>query len=219
MLPSSDLLKRHFPMLAEPELLQAIAQVGELREVPEGTVLLQIGQYIRWMPLVLEGSIKIVREDEQGRELFLYYLEGGDTCALTMACCLGEEKSHVKAIADADCRLVMVPVRYMDEWMGAFRSWKHFVMRTYAARFDEMLRALDALAFQRMDERLVHYLRERAKVLKSPVIPSTHQAIAYDLNSSREAVSRLLKRLEQQGQIRLGRNKIELLDPEWRAGL
>ena len=211
MLANTQLIRTHFPMLSEPNLIDKIAEVGTLKKIPSGGELIRIGQYIKWIPLVIEGSVKIAREDQEGHEIFLYYLEGGNTCAMSLTCCLEEEKSSIKAVAEADTSMVMIPVRYMDEWMLQYRSWKNFVLRSYSTRFEELIRALDALAFQRMDQRLVKYLEERSKALKSDLLHVTHQEIAYDLNSSREAVSRLLKKLESQGEIKLGRNKIELL--------
>lgn len=211
MLANPQIIREHFPMFTERALIDEIAEVGVLRGVSEGEELINIGQYIKWVPLVISGSIKIGREDQSGNELFLYYLDGGDTCAMSLTCCLEQEKSNIKAVAEVDSQLVMIPVKYMDQWMLKYRSWKNFVMRSYSSRFEELIRALDSVAFQRMDQRLENYLKERSKSLKTDLLHVTHQEIAYDLNSSREAVSRLLKKLETTGRIKLGRNKIELL--------
>lgn len=208
---TTSLINQYFPTLHEEELLASIIAVAKEKKVVEGEKLMQIGQYIKWIPLVISGTLRISREDENGRELLLYYLEGGHTCAMSLTCCMQAETSNIKAVAETDAHLIMVPVQYMDEWMAKYYSWKNFVMRSYGHRFEEMIKALDALAFQKMDERLLNYLKEKSKVLKTMELSITHQEIAYSLNSSREVVSRLLKKMENKGYIRLGRNRIELL--------
>ena len=205
-----DLVRRNFPQIAEKALQEEIATVGKLTEFSAGTVIMDVGQYVKLVPLVIEGAIKVLREDEDGHELFLYYLQGGETCSMSFTCCMMNKKSEIRTIAEENTRMIGIPIRYVDEWMTKYQSWKNFVMQTYDYRMMELVRTIDSIAFHHMDERLLAYLDKKAKATNSKIINATHQEIAYDLNASREAVSRLLKQLENDGQLKLGRNKIEL---------
>lgn len=196
----------------ENELINEIVQVGTFKEVPEGFKLMEIGDFVRGMPLLISGVIKILREDEDGDELLLYYLEKGDTCSMTMACCMGDNKSEIRAIAETDTKLIMVPIQKMEEWTTKYKSWRNFVFNSYHERLNELLNTLDNIAFQKMDERLIGYLKEKARVTKDDIIHSTHQEIAYDLHSSRVVISRLLKKLEEMRKIKLHRNYLKILD-------
>jgi len=204
-------LKNSYGELFEDELLHEISRVGTFKDVPEGFKLMDIGQYIKAMPLLISGAIKILREDTQGDELLLYFLERGDTCAMTLTCCLGETKSEIRAIAETDTTLIMVPIQKMEEWIARYKSWRNFVFDSYHSRFMEMLTTIDSIAFLKMDERLSKYLKDKTKVTKSNMIHNTHQEIAQELHTSRVVVSRLLKNLEKLGKIKLHRNNIEVL--------
>lgn len=206
-----DLVKENFPSFYEVELQEEIAAVGQIVEVDAGEVLMDIGNYIKTMPLLISGSIKILREDEEGNELLMYYLNAGGTCAVSLTCCMRQEKSSIRAICEEDVQFISIPVKYMDIWMKKYDSWKNFVLETYRQRFDELLETIDSIAFLKMDERLLKYLNDKMEVTKSKVLNVTHQEIAYDLNSSREVISRLLKQLEKLGRIKLGRNKVEIV--------
>lgn len=205
-------LKEGYGHIFEEALINEIVQVGTFKEVPEGFKLMDIGEYVRGMPLLISGALKVLREDKDGDELLLYYLEKGDTCSMTLTCCMGDSKSEVRAIAETDTRLIMVPVQKMDEWAAKYRSWRNFVFQSYHQRLNELLNTLDSIAFDKMDMRLIGYLKEKARVNEENVIHNTHQEIAYDLHSSRVVISRLLKKLEQIGKIELHRNYIEILD-------
>lgn len=203
-------LKTSFKNTFEPQLLKEIEAVGLYKEIAEGEKIMDIGEYIKGMPLLLSGVIKILREDDDGDELLLYYLERGDTCSLTMACCLGDTKSEIRAIAETEISMVMVPIRKMEEWTGKYRSWRNFVFESYHNRLNEMLSAIDSIAFMNMDQRLMEYLKEKARISNTNIIKSTHQEIAYDLHSARVVISRLLKKLECLGKIKMHRNAIEI---------
>lgn len=205
-------LKQNFSHLFEDDLIAEINQVGNLIHVTEGDKLIEIGDYLRSMPLLISGAIKILREDSEGDELLLYFLEPGDTCAMTLTCCLGQKKSEIRALAELDTTLVMIPVQKMEEWMGRFKSWRNFVLASYHTRLMEMLDTIDSIAFLNMDERLVKYLRDKKNIAKTDVIASTHQEIAYELYTSRVVVSRLLKKLESMGKIALNRNSIKIIE-------
>jgi CRP/FNR family transcriptional regulator len=202
-------LKENYGHLFEDELLSEINQVGTFKEIPEGFKMMEIGDYIKAMPLLVSGAIKIIREDNDGDELLLYFLEKGDTCAMTLTCCLGQAKSEIRAIAETDAKLIMIPVQKMEEWAAKYKSWRNFVFQSYHNRLNEMLDTIDSIAFLKMDERLLKYLNEKARVSKDhTTIHNTHQEIAYELHTSRVVVSRLLKKLENLGKIELHRNHI-----------
>ena len=205
-------LKERYGRQFEEELIQEIVQVGTYKEVPAGYKLMEIGSYVRSIPLLIEGVIKILREDNEGDELLLYYLEPGDTCSMTLTCCIGDARSEIRAIAETDAKLIMIPVGKMEEWTAKYRSWRNFVFNSYHNRLNEMFTTLDSIAFLNMDERLVNYLKEKVRVTGGHILNNTHQEIAYDLHTSRVVISRLLKKLEQMGKIQLNRNNIEVLD-------
>jgi CRP/FNR family transcriptional regulator len=206
-----DLLKQTYGFIFEEKLIDEITEVSLLRDFKEGDILIDYGDSIRKMPLLIKGAVKILREDFDEGELLLYFIEKGDTCAMTMACCLGETKSEIRAVAETKGQLIMIPVIKMEEWLGKYKSWRNYVFNSYNNRLKEMLSAIDNLAFMNMDERLLNYLNDKAKINHSNEIHATHQEIAYDLHTSRVVVSRLLKALENKGKISLNRASIEML--------
>jgi CRP/FNR family transcriptional regulator len=205
-------LKANYGYLFEDELLQEINNVGTYREIQEGFQLISIGDYIKSMPLLVSGAIKILREDENGEELILYFIEQGDTCAMTLSCCIGSSKSEIIAIAETDTKLIMIPVNKMEEWLGKYKSWQKFILQSYHDRMSELLHAIDTIAFLKLDERLFKYLKDKAMVNHNDVIHVTHQEIAQDLHTSRVVISRLLKKLAIDGKIELQRNNIKVID-------
>ncbi len=205
-------LKESYGQIFEEALINEIGEVGTFKEVPEGFKLMEIGEYVKAMPLLVSGAVKVLREDSDGDELLLYYLEKGDTCSMTLACCMGDSKSEVRAIAETATQLIMIPIRKMEEWTAKYKSWRNFVFESYHGRLNELLNTLDSIAFHNMDTRLVGYLKEKSRINKDHIIRKTHQEIAYDLHSSRVVISRLLKKLEQMGRIELHRNHIKLLE-------
>ena len=207
-----EYLYDRFHRIFEDELINDICNVGMLRKIPEYTELMSIGDNVTHIPLVVTGSLKVMTEDEDGKELFLYYLELGDTCAMTLRCCTGASKSNVTAITEENTEILYIPVKYMDIWMVKYNSWRNFILESYNNRMTEMLAAIYSLAFSNMEERLSKYLKERVLVTQSNEIKMTHLQIANDLHSSRVVISRLMKKLEQQGYIKQYRNRIELLD-------
>ena len=178
-----ELVHQNFPSLAEIGLQKEIAKVGTLKHFQEGQVIMNFGSYVKLVPLLVKGSIKVVREDdEDGRELLLYYLYAGETCSMSFSCCMMDKVSDIRTTAEDDSTVIGIPVKYVDEWMSKFPSWKNFVMRSYDSRMKEMIKTIDSIAFKKMDERLLEYLIERAAAHNSKVIHSTHQEIAADLN-------------------------------------
>lgn len=206
-----EILEQAYGYIFEEELLLEIERVATYKEFKAEDNLIEIGDYIKSMPLLLHGAIKILREDENGDELLLYFLERGDTCAMTLTCCMGKSKSKIRAIAENDGAMFMIPVEKMEEWLTKYKTWRNFVFESYNIRLNEMLEAIDTLAFMNLDERLYKYLTDKAKVIGNTEINNTHQQIAYDMHTSRVVISRLLKSLEIQGKIKLHRNKIEII--------
>lgn len=205
-------LKEAYGFIFEDELIEEINSVGKLQFIGAGEKIIEIGDYVKMMPLLIEGAIKIMREDKEGDELLLYFLERGDTCAMTLSCCLGQTKSEIRAIAERDTKLIMIPIEKMEEWTSKYKTWRDFVFESYHARLSEMLDTIDTIAFMNMDQRLMKYLLDKAKINQSEIIAATHQQIAYDLHTSRVVISRLLKKLEIDGKIKLQRNSIEIMD-------
>ncbi|HJS55401.1 MAG TPA: Crp/Fnr family transcriptional regulator [Chitinophagaceae bacterium] len=203
--------KKLFPQF-EPELIEMLDKNAIERTFYAGEVIMRTGQYIKSTMLVLSGRIKIYRQNDEGGEFLIYYLGPGDACAISLICALQSQTSEITAKAIEDTDVLMLPVQLMDELMNKFKSWSHFVIQTYRNRFDEMLSVIDNIAFRNMDERLEFYLKRAKTDSGKMILNLTHQQIADDLNSSREVISRLLKKMEQLGKIRLNRNSIELVN-------
>lgn len=202
--------KKHFPDFEEG-LLNIIEKDAVFKTFKAGEVMMRTGQYIKSAVLVLEGRIKIYRENEEGSEFLMYYIGPGEACAVSMICALQARTSEITAIAEEDTEVLMIPIQVMDELMSEYKSWYQFVIQTYRSRFDELLIVIDNIAFRNMDERLEFYLKRYSEQAGKKNIDISHQQIADDLNSSREVISRLLKKMEQQNRVKLHRNMIELL--------
>lgn len=200
------------PYLTDPSLLEAIQKNAKIMDFEPGQSIIEPGQYIKLVPIVLEGGVKVMRTDEEGHELFLYYIDKGETCAVSLTCCSTMEPSGIKAVAEERTKILGIPVRKHEEWTNEFRQWKDFVAQTYQKRFQAILKAVDDIAFKKMDERLLKYLVVKTKQLKLSELPITHQEIASELGTSREVISRLLKQLEKRKLVELGRNKIYVRD-------
>ena len=207
-----DILRQALPNLTDPKLLDRLLEKGQLLTFEPGKTLMEPGQFIKAVPLVLEGSIKIMRVDEDGKELFLYYLEPGETCALSLTCCSASKPSEIKAVIEEKATLLFIPIQVHEQLTDEFKQWKDFVSTTYQHRFQEMLTVLDAVAFKRMDERLMNYIVTKMKQLKTNELHTTHQEVANELGTAREVISRLLKQLEKKKWIELGRNVIYIRD-------
>lgn len=204
-------LKQHYGSQFEPALIEEINSIAIFMEVPEGEDLIKPGQYIKSMPLLLSGSIKILRPDSEGEELLLYHLEKGDTCAMTMTCCMGNTKSEIHAVTETPAKVLMIPIGKMEEWSSRYKTWRNFVFNSYHARMMELLESVDNIAFNNMDERLENYIKDKIKVTNSKHIYATHKEVAADLHTSRVVVSRLLKKMENDHKIKLHRSFIEVL--------
>lgn len=206
-----DTVHRHFPSLSDDLVTDIEKYAGEWK-VKANDVIMDIGSKISSVPLLIQGMVKVFREDENGNELFLYYLYPGEACAISLVCSTGKEKiSSIRAVAVEDSKFITFPIDKMDKWMQKHKSWYEYVLGTYRYRFEELLNTVDDIAFHNMDERLLSYLDKNVEAQGSRTIQTSHQEIAYELNTSREVISRLLKKLEQRGKVKLARNKIEVL--------
>ena len=201
-------LKQLFGAIFEEELIHEIAKVGTLREVPEDYMLIDIGEQIKGIPLMISGAIKIYRENANGDELLLYYLEEGDSCTLTYTLEMNASKSKIRAISELPSKLIMIPLKQMKVWEQQYPSCRNFLFRSYQIRMDELIETLDSLAFDGLEKRLMNYLTEKKRVNGKNELQITHQNIALELHSSRVVISRLLKKLELSGKIQLRRNEI-----------
>ena len=199
-------IRQLFPGLEE-ELYEEMDKHGIVREVKAGEELLRVGQTIRSTMLILEGVVKLYREDTEGKEFFIYHLHSGQACSLSMICAARHETSEVLARALTDAKLLSIPLEFMEKWMMKYKSWYRFVITSYRSRFEELLKTIDAIAFTNMDERLENYLLKQVQTLGN-TLRITHQEIANDLNSSREVISRLLKKMEAKGWLVVERNAI-----------
>ena len=205
-------LREAYHFIFEDELIEEIGEYGIIKNLKAGEKIIEIGDYVKSMPLLLSGAIKVMREDKDGDELLLYFLERGDTCAMTLSCCLGQTKSEIRAVAERETRLIMIPIDKMEEWTSKYKSWRNFVFESYHSRLSEMLDTIDTIAFMNMDQRLMRYLQDKSKINQNDLLQITHQEIAYDLHTSRVVVSRLLKKLELEGKIKLQRNSIKVIN-------
>jgi len=195
----------------EPALIKEMETDGELRHFSEGDIIMDYGKYIRMMPIIVEGTIKVFRKDEHGKEILLYYLSSTESCSMAYSCCVEAKKSEVKAIAEDEVQIIAIPNNKLDEWLCKYPSWKNYIMRSFNERFLELLRSIESIAFHKLDERLISYLKEKQRLSGSSVIKASHNTIADEMATSRVVVSRLLKQLENEGRLLLYRNEIKLL--------
>jgi CRP/FNR family transcriptional regulator, anaerobic regulatory protein len=211
MLNETAALRKIFAPLFESALLKEMVEKSILFTAKAGQILITMGQNINVVPVVLEGTLKISRMNEEGQELLLYYVREGEGCAMTFSCGMMSQVSQVQGCAEEDLTMLCVPVPVMDEWMVKYPSWKQFVMSTIVDEFMDVIKSVDDVAFKKMDERLAAYLKEKSKITGSSLINHTHQQIADEMGTNRVVISRLLKKLETDGKLLLYRNQIKLL--------
>lgn len=195
----------------EPKLIKEIEKSGTIQHFKEGDLIMDYGKYIRMMPIILKGTIKVYRLNEVGNEILLYYLSSNESCSMAYSCCIEAKKSEVKAIADDDVELIGIPHEKLDEWLCKYPSWKNYIMHSFNDRFIELLKSIESIAFHKLDDRLVSYLKEKQRLSGSSVIKASHSLIADELATSRVVISRLLKHLENDKKIILYRNEIKLM--------
>lgn len=202
-------MKNNF-IFSDPQLKAEIDKFARLKHVDKDEVLIKPGEEIVFIPIVLKGSIRVIRQDEEGKEIFLYHLYPGQTCAMSLTCCQSGRKSMIRAVAEDESEILQIPIKKTEDWFQ-YPEWKAYISNNYTNRFAELMHVIDLIAFSNMDKQLLHYLEERSRALNTRVLEITHQQIADELHAHREAISRLLRTMAQKGLIKLGRNNIEVL--------
>lgn len=195
----------------EPKLIQEIISIGQILNFKEGDVIMDYGKNIKSMPLILSGTIRVMKRDEENREILLYYLSSNESCAMAYTCCMEAKKSEIKAIAEDNVELIPIPHEKLDEWLIKYPSWKSYIFNSFTQRFNELLKSLESIAFHKLDERLINYLKNKANVYGKTSIHLSHNQIAEEMGTSRVVISRLLKQLENDKKLILYRNEIKLL--------
>lgn len=206
-----ELFNEKFSTVFEQQLMEEINQNGNVHIVGADDVLIEYGQKMLYMPIVVDGLVRVMRMDDQGKELLLYYVNTQESCAMSFTCCMQEVESEVRAVAEEETSIIKIPIHVMDEWLVKYPTWKSFVMKTIKMRFNEMLKAIDQVAFMKLDDRLIQYLKEKSDKTGSKLINLSHEQIANEMATSRVVISRLLKKLEADGRLLLYRNQLKLL--------
>lgn len=204
-------LKSKLSSIFEKNLIDDIIASGEVKSLKEGEVIMDYGKPVRFMPIIISGTIKVMRKDEEDREIILYYLGNNESCAMAYACCMEAKKSEVKAIAEDNVELIIIPHAKLDEWLSKYPSWKSYIFSSFTQRFNELLKSIESIAFHKLDERLINYLKAKSRVTGKNTIQLSHNQIAEEMGTSRVVISRLLKQLENDKKLLLYRNEIKLL--------
>lgn len=197
--------------IVDPEFKKEIEESRDLKLFPAGTVILDIDSYVNYIPLVMSGSVKVVRTEEDGREILLYYLTPGESCISSILSGLTQDTSKVKAVVEEDAEILMLSLVKAKEWLTKYPEWSTFVFELYHKRFEDLVTMVNSIAFQKVDARILYLLDQKSQLYKSKELNVTHQQLAEELGITREAVSRVLKQIETDGKIKLSRNKITLL--------
>ena len=205
-------LNEYYTDIFEKDLIDEIVKVGFLDKYKQGEILIDIGEKMTHIPLILNGAVKIIRQEKEGDELVIYFLEKGDTCAISFINCINRKESIFRAVVDFDTEAIFLPVEQIDEWLAKYKSWRHFIIDSYHFRLIEMVESIDGLAFMNMNQRLMKYLGDKAKVQQKQDLEITHQEIADDLNTSRVVITRLLKQLHNDGKVYSTRNRVTVND-------
>ena len=196
---------------ASPEVREKLLDYGTAKIFSEGDVILNENAYIKTIPIVLSGSIRVMRTDEDGREILLYYIRTGESCIMSFLGGLHHDTSKVKAIAEETTEILFIPVDKVSELIKEYPTWLDYIFRLYHKRFEELLEVVNAVAFKKMDERLINFIRKKCEITKSHTLYVTHEQLANELGTARVVISRLLKQMEDEGLVKLGRNKITLV--------
>ncbi len=206
-----DIQKRLLPLFGK-ELTDEILAAGSQQQFNEGDVIVDYDRYIKAMPIVLNGIVKVFRRDDEGNEILLYYISNNESCAMAYTCCMEARKSEIKAVADTAVDILFIPHEKLDDWLLKYPVWKSYVFNSFTQRFNELLRSLESIAFQKLDERLIRYLKNKSEITGTKVISLSHQQIADELGTNRVVVSRMLKILENQKKVILYRNELKILN-------
>lgn len=211
--PDAEMLRQRLRPIFEGSLIEELAKTGELYHFREGETILDYDRFIKGMPLVLNGSVRVMKRDEDGNEILLYYVSSSESCTMAYTCCMEARKSEVRAIAETEVDLLSIPQEKLDEWLIRFPSWKTYVFQSFNQRFNELLKSVETIAFKKLDVRLVEYLKKKSENIGKRVISLSHQQIADELGTSRVVISRLLKQLENEQKVILYRNELKIMPP------
>ncbi|MBQ19927.1 MAG: Crp/Fnr family transcriptional regulator [Flavobacteriales bacterium] len=204
-------LSNNISMKTTSKMYEKLSEIGFSKIFKEGEVIINDHSYIKSIPIVITGSIKVMRTDDDGREILLYYIKSGESCIMSFLGGLHQDTSKIKAIAEENTEVLFIPTEKLSELMREYPEWLDYMFRLYHKRFEELLDVVNEIAFKKMDERLLNYLENKAALSKSNIISITHEQMANELGTARVVISRLLKQLETEGVVELGRNKITLL--------
>jgi len=206
--------KKHIDLLSlkfEKSIIDEIKSSSEIHEFKDGDIIINYGDSLKHVPIVLEGVIKVMKEDKDYGEGLLYYIKDGDTCSVTTSCLSGFKQSNVKAVCETDVKIILISASKMNEWMSKYESWRYFIINSYQKRFDELFNVINSISFDNLEQRIDYYIHKKSSLLKSKKIITTHEEIAKELSTSRVVVSRILKLLENKSVVKLGRNYVEVL--------
>jgi len=205
-------LEKHYSPIFEPELIKEIQEKAMVYTAAAGQTLMNMGQPVNMVPMVLSGTAKVCRTNDDGQEYLLYYVKEGEGCAIAFACGMMQQASPIKSTAEEDLTILFVTVPQMEEWMTKYPLWKKFVMNTMVNEFIDVIKKIDNIAFKKTDDRLINYLKDKSKISGSSLVNISHQQIADEMGTNRVVISRLLKKLEKEKKLILFRNQIKLLN-------
>ncbi len=206
-----DQLEKIVEFRTSPELIAKLKQYSTEKMYREGEVILDENSSIRAIPIVTKGTLKVMRTEEDGREILLYYIKAGESCIMSFLGGMHDEKSKVKAEVEEDAEILFLPMEKVSLFIKEYPEWLDYIFRLYHKRFEELLEIINAIAFKKMDERLLNLLHKKEELSGSKILSITHEQLANELGTARVVVSRLLKQLEENGNLKLGRNKITLM--------
>jgi len=204
-------LEKITSLRSSPELVSKIYQYGIAKQYPAGSVILNENAHIRSIPIVTNGILKVIKTEEDGREILLYYIKSGESCIMSFLGGLHQETSKVRAEVEEDAEIIFLPIEKVSLFIKEYPQWLDYIFRQYHKRFEELLEVINDIAFKKVDERLLSLLKLKADLMQSKEIQITYEQLANELGTARVVVSRLLKQLEENNQVQLGRNKITLL--------
>ena len=206
-----ELLGNIIEFKSSPEIRAKLTSYGTSKSFNEGDVILNEDSYIKAIPIVIQGSIRVMRMDEDGGEILLYYIKAGESCIMSFLGGMHHETSKVKAIAEEETQILFIPIDKVSSLIKEYPEWLDYIFRLYHKRFEELLEVVNAIAFKKMDERLLNSLKKKGEINKTNILLVTHEQLANELGTARVVVSRLLKQMEDEGLVKLGRNRIILM--------
>jgi len=196
---------------SSPRIREKLREFGYMKVFAEGDTIVNEDAYIQAIPIVIKGSIRVMRSDENGREILLYFIRPGESCIMSFLGGIHQETSKINAIAEEETEILFIPMNKVSLLIKEFPEWLDFIFRLYHKRFEELLEVVNAVAFKKIDERLLQLIKRKCDLAKTNTLQVTHDQLANDLGTARVVVSRLLKQMEDEGLVKLGRNKITLM--------